>query len=301
MEETTSQDSLDTLQQQVTQIAQLLVQLQAENRQLRESINLRQQPHMAPLTSKLKLPEAFDGTRSKLRGFLNQVRLIFQLHPHEYPSEEARVGLIGSLLRGSALDWFSPLLEKDAPEMHNHEAFILELESCFGETDKQRIAVSKLRSMTQGSRPASVYAAEFRRVAVDVEWDDLALRDCFRYGLRDDVKDLLLTMEDSDSLAEIIKSAIRCDNRLFERRQERRARDVRFSLPTQVPTPSTTSVEHSDAATPMQVDRSTVRGPLSEAEKRRRMVQRLCLYCGGPNHIARLCPVKRGNRVDQYE
>ena len=41
MAETTSQDSLDTLQQQVTQIAQLLVQLQAENQQLRESINLR--------------------------------------------------------------------------------------------------------------------------------------------------------------------------------------------------------------------------------------------------------------------
>ena len=211
------------------------------------------------------------------------------------------MGLIGSLLKGSALDWFSPLLEKDAPEMHDHVAFILELESCFGETDKQRIAVSKLRNMRQGSCPASVYASEFRRVAVDVEWDDLALRDCFRYGLRDDVKDLLLTMEDSDSLAEIIKSAIRCDNRLFERRQERRARDTRSPPPTQVSSSPKTLMEQNEIATPMQVDRSTIRGPLSAAEKRRRMEERLCLYCGGPNHIARLCPVKRGNRVDQSE
>jgi hypothetical protein len=29
--------------------------------------------------------------------------------------------------------------------------------------------------------PTSVYVVEFRRVAVDVEWDNLTLRDCFRY------------------------------------------------------------------------------------------------------------------------
>ena len=43
----------------------------------------------------------------------------------------------------------------------------------------------------------------------------------FRYGLRNDVKDLLLTFpEEPKSLIEAIGRAVRCDNRLFERRSE---------------------------------------------------------------------------------
>ena len=43
-----------------------------------------------------------------------------------------------------------------------------------------------------------------------------------RYGLRNDVKDLLLTFpEEPKSLTEAIRRAVRCDNRLFERRSER--------------------------------------------------------------------------------
>ena len=44
----------------------------------------------------------------------------------------------------------------------------------------------------------------------------------FRYGLHNDVKDLLLTFpEDPKSLTEAIGREVRCDNRLFERRSER--------------------------------------------------------------------------------
>ena len=44
----------------------------------------------------------------------------------------------------------------------------------------------------------------------------------FRYGLQNDVKDLLLTFpEEPKSLTEAISRAVRCDNQLFERRSER--------------------------------------------------------------------------------
>ena len=42
-------------------------------------------------------------------------------------------------------------------------------------------------------------------------------------GLRDDVKALLLNLHDPLILIEAITQAVRCDNRLFERRQERRS------------------------------------------------------------------------------
>ena len=65
------------------------------------------------------------------------------------------------------------------------------------------------------------HAANFRLIASDIPWDEQALMEQFRLGICSDVKDLLLTFpEDPRSLTEAISRAIRCDNRLFERRCE---------------------------------------------------------------------------------
>ena len=46
--------------------------------------------------------------------------------------------------------------------------------------------------------------------------------DQFRQGLRNDVKDLLLTFhDDPKALLEAISRAVRCDNRLFETTRRR--------------------------------------------------------------------------------
>ena len=34
------------------------------------------------------------------------------------------------------------------------------------------------------------------------------------------------------------------------------------------------------------------RGPITDDERKRRMDQNLCLYCGGPDHKAAQCPKK---------
>ncbi|RKO83268.1 hypothetical protein BDK51DRAFT_39730 [Blyttiomyces helicus] len=59
-----------------------------------------------------------------------------------------------------------------------------------------------------GFTPASTYASEFRQLAFDVPWGDAALKDQFRFGLRGDVKDLLLTMPDPATLPEAITQAL---------------------------------------------------------------------------------------------
>ena len=186
---------------------------------------LRQQGpslHDSPKEPKLSLPAKFDGTRSQFRGFLNQVRLVIQMHPSRYPTDISRVGLVGTLLTGTALSWFAPLLEKESPLLQNFNAFIEEFKASFGDSDSARTAINKIRRLRQGDRPASAYAADFRLLACDIPWDEEALMDQFRQGLRNDVKDLLLTFhEDPKSLTEAISRAVRCDNRLFEQRSER--------------------------------------------------------------------------------
>lgn len=109
-------------------------ELESEIEQLRETMKKLQetqpipmsykedgfQEQLDPATSqrtnykepKLSLPEKFNGDRTKFRGFANQVRLFMFMQPLRYPTAASQVGLIGTLLTGTALNWFSPILEK---------------------------------------------------------------------------------------------------------------------------------------------------------------------------------------------
>ena len=256
---------------------------------------------------KISLPAKFDGSRAHFRGFLNQVRLVIQMHPARYPTDASRVGLVGTLLTGIALSWFAPLLETNSPLLNNFEEFIKEFKACFGDTDGARTAINKIRTLRQGDQPASTYAANFRLIASDIPWDEQALMEQFRSGLRSDVKDLLLTFpEDPRSLTEAISRAIRCDNRLFERRCERQQQITRSrftptyaSVMTQSSPRQTCSPVPMDSPTPMEIDMTQRRGPLSDEEKQRRRANHLCLYCGGPGHIAIHCSRRPRRQVNQ--
>ena len=54
-----------------------------------------------------------------------------------------------------------------------------------------------------------------------------------------------------------------------------------------------------DRPTPMEIDMTQRRGPLSDEEKQRRRANRLCLYCGGPRHIVIHCPRRLRRQVNQ--
>ena len=114
-----NQRLLGDLQQVNVEKAQQHEELTQRVHQLEAAlITLRQQALQAPNSTKepkISLPSKFDGTRSQFRGFLNQVRLVFQMHPTRYPTDSARVGLVGTLLTGTTLAWFAPLLEKKCP------------------------------------------------------------------------------------------------------------------------------------------------------------------------------------------
>ena len=303
---------LGDLQQLTVEKAQQHDELSQRVHQLETTLlSLRQQSSISQSSSKepkICLPTKFDGTRSQFRGFINQVRLVIHMHPNRYPTDATRVGLVGTLLTGTTLAWFAPLLEKQSHLLQDFDGFIKEFQESFGDTDCVRTAINKIRRLRQGDRPASAYAADFRLLACDIPWDDEALMDQFRQGLRNDVKDLLLTFhEDPKSLTEAISRAVRCDNRLFERRSERQQM-ARFrpeqTYASIVATPPSGQTQvfnpvHVGGPTPMEIDSTRRRGPLTEAEKQRRRANRLCLYCGGPGHIAITCPHKPRRQVNQ--
>ena len=242
---------------------------------------------------RVSLPDKFDGTRSKFRGFVNQIRLITALQPERYPTEESRVGLVGTLLTGQALSWFAPLFEKQSPILNNFETFLEAFAEAFGKHDKARWATTKIRSLRQGTRSASVYASDFRQLAFDINWDEEALMNQFYWNLRDDVKNLLLSLTDPRTFNEAISQAVKCDNRLFQRRLDQRPRHQAIRSNA---TMSANSLSSHSEAEAMQIDAARVK-TLTPEEKKRRMEEGLCLYCGEEGHKVGNCPNKQNRRI----
>jgi hypothetical protein len=164
--------------------------------------------------------EKFNATLSKFRGFVNQVWLTTTLQPECYPTEQSQVGLVGTLLTEQALSWYAPLLERRALVLNNFEAFLAAFAKAFKDHDKAHSTTIKIFVLRLRTRPASVYALDFILLACDINWDEEALLSQFHWGLRDNVKDLLLSRPNRQTLNEAISQAVKCDNRLFQRRQD---------------------------------------------------------------------------------
>lgn len=264
-------------------------------------------PPLRASEPKVPFPEKFDGDRRKYRGFINQLELVFMLNPSKYSSEATKVAVIGTLLTGKALAWFTPFLEhmdKHQDLLNNYGSFRQLLQETFDEHDRSLLAATRIRKLRQGSQSVSSYASEFRRLASDLEWNDSALIHQFRSGLNDEVKDMLLHHPYPTSLAEAVSLAIGVGNRLFEHRQEmsqhssdtrpvpRRPRfGQRMSFQT-LPPAARPAPPVVDSFGPAPMDIGIMRGgPLPNAERQRRIKNGLCRYCGSQDHQLASCPV----------
>ena len=114
------------------------------------------------------------------------------------------------------------MLEKEYQILNNFKEFIRDFKVSFRDTNNILTTINKIRRLRQGDRLASTYAADFRLLNSDIPWDDQALIEQFHYGLRNDIKNLLLTfLKEPKSLTEAISRTVRCNNRLLKRRSER--------------------------------------------------------------------------------
>ena len=159
---------------ELRQIMAMLQQLQLDNENIRQENNLlRQQMEQFRLTQastptpapqaihvqtptpakepKISMPDKFDGNCQKFRGFVNQVKLVFQMQENTYHSDKIKIGFIGSLLSGPALDWYSGLMERSSPLLSDMTNFSTRFEASFGNTDKARTAAIKIRNLSQGN------------------------------------------------------------------------------------------------------------------------------------------------------
>ena len=92
----------------------------------------------------------------------------------------------------------------------------------FGVSNEPTIARRNIQRICQ-DKSAADYAAEFQQLAANTDWDDTALTTMFRQGLKPKVKEeLMRTGASTDSLDNLINTAIDIDVKLHELQQELR-------------------------------------------------------------------------------
>lgn len=264
---------------------------------------------------KIREPDTFDGTEPrKLRAFFVQCELHFQSKPKAFRSGRAKVNFAQSYLKGMALEWFEPDLladeDDDRPDwMEDYSAFMLELQTNFGPHDPSGDAEMQLEQlhMRDGQR-INKYVVEFQRLASQVRgWGDSALRCQFYNRLPARIKDEISRMGKPSTLSEYKILAQTIDTRYWERKGEvaRETKPTTSNPPKQTTSDRTssnssgppryksdkpaTSASSSVSKPPDLTSKLGKDGKLTSEERKRRMDNKLCLFCGGPGHSAREC------------
>jgi len=273
---------------------------------------------------KISQPQYFNGDRKNINEFLTQLKMVFSLQASRFPTEKSKVIYACSYLRNSAFTWAQPMLETlNSPMEESHlnsfQEFSEKLRSAFGDPDPIATAQRELYKLKQGSQSASEYAASFQRFSSRTKWNDDALKYHFTHGLNEDLQDELVTRDLPLDFLGYVAKVIALDNQIRERRFVRQEHKKNFfphrdhrqsNSQNKVPNypqpryfnssnsnypqsfPPKKSSEN-PSPVPMEIGASRTQfSPLSTDEKKRRVEQKLCLYCGQPGHVAKDCPVK---------
>lgn len=243
---------------------------------------------------KLPLPEKFGGDTEDCRGFLNICRLHFLNNPETFSTSSAKVTFVISLLKGKALAWVSPYLERKDPLLQDADEFLASLRTVFDKPDRASAAEYLLLDIQQGTRTVAEYAIEFRTLAAETNWDSRASRAAFRKGLTDRIKDELVYKDLPEDLEKFIELCVRLDVRYQERCKEKLGahkphRPVYRLAPNfQTPLQPAAKLEAETKSTvePMEVSH------LHLTESQRRRALGLCLYCGLKGHFLSACPTR---------
>ncbi|OLY82181.1 Retrotransposon-like protein 1 [Smittium mucronatum] len=262
----------------------------------------------------LKLPDAvrFDGSPANYQAFMSSMSLYFWARPEVFNEERNRIVYIGAHLSGPASVWFGNLISDNSQTIQSFPLFVQEFSRNFSDPSSGIRARGQIRKLRQGARSVAAYAADFRTLARDSGYDQLALVDQFLRGLNDNVMNFMIMSDLPENLESNIDIALRIDNRLSSRNMLRQDHpdfsSHAYRRPYSVPQASTASnmqfpqthttnqasTSSNSGHSPMEIDAITsrFRPPLSTEEKQRRRELGLCLYCGQPGHIIPDCPLK---------
>ncbi|KAL0190891.1 hypothetical protein M9458_013589, partial [Cirrhinus mrigala] len=226
--------------------------------------------------SPMAMPATFAGEAAECSGFLLQINLFIQMQPQQFPSENAKVAFLISLLTGKALQWAKAIWNSDNPIIHSYEQFTSHFSEVFSTTTGQLSTSDLLFRLQQGNSTINEYTLHFRTLAVASGWNETVLLGAHRQGLNPQISAAMSLYDDSIGLEAFLQRTTRVSQRL-----------AACQLSTTAPQP-TSVFACTPVPEPMQVDSSR----LTRSERNRRIMNGLCLYCGQSGHLLRTCAIR---------
>ena len=259
-------------------------------------------PHVPmPLTPKYK---GDDGDMS-FAEFKSKLTTSFARFSDSLHTDQEKINYALQSMEGPPAVYFAPYVNGEAEDLDgflvSFPTFLATMDSMYGDQHHADEVNHKLARIRQ-TGPMSEYISKFRTLSARSGWNEPALLARFKEGLSDDVKSLLTAQLHALTS---LRDAQAAATTAYQNHQAR-ARTQRATSRTQVSFPNWPRRNHAPASTssaaapapsapsagPMDLDHMRVKHITAE-EKQRRREKNLCLYCGGNNHFAGECPVKK--------
>jgi len=244
---------------------------------------------------RIKEPSTFHGERDQLRGWLAQLSVYFKGVGWETEHNHDTIVYALSLLRGDALKWATPYIERRQDvTWENWDAFTNELRGQFGEIDEQGAARAKLMNMSQGTKGATEYWNEYRLIASQTGMDDATLTYHLMRGFRSELQDAWgMDGSDSQDPQFVANWAIKKETKMAFIKHMQYGRPSKEKTTSSTPSRNQNGTfrQNENQGDPMELD-ATRRRPgfnISAKEYQRRMKGNLCLKCAKPGHRAAAC------------
>ena len=132
----------------------------------------------------------------------------FELSPHVFPTDRAKIAFMISHLAGRARAWATAEWARESPLSSSHRDFKEALQRTFDPVSTIREKARELSGLRQGQESVCDYAIRFRTLAAESGWNAMALYDVFLKGLAAPVQERLLPIDLPPDLDSLITLAV---------------------------------------------------------------------------------------------
>ncbi|QRW26235.1 Retrotransposon-derived protein PEG10 [Rhizoctonia solani] len=236
--------------------------------------------------------------RSKAKQWLTCMLAWTCLNLRMFPTNQEVLSFLLMNMKDSAGAWAHPHLD----QLGSHQAIIqtvegfkLEFLAAFGNPDATRAAERKITTLTQSGTCAD-YITKFRTLAMELDWNNAALRGQFAWGLHWEVSQQIATCKHCPcTLLELQNAALVINNALCKERASHLPRDNK-------PSKGSNPARGTSTSQPTTRSKKLSNNPnfVLEEERNRRHAAGACIKCSKMGHkFAECCTGWKATPVEE--